>query len=182
MGVIANLDQLSLTTRNAYIQLLAGIAGICAQGAREILIEGHLPPDGRWWSPPAPWVLPLEAMQWSAYLVGAYLATTKPQALNHHGIQEIETWSDDDELIAQRIKTAFLCSTSVAEMGDDAQLLAGATLALFDQPYRYNTVSQLLAAALDRSFEQDPFWGNPLLALVPPQPSLFQPSRVALTL
>jgi len=46
-------------------------------------------------------------------------------------------------------------------MGDDAQLLAGATLALVENPARYGKVTAALNDALDNSFALDPIWGKP---------------------
>jgi hypothetical protein len=51
--------------------------------------------------------------------------------------------------------------TSVAGMGDDAQLLAGATLALHEAPRQYADVTRLLNEALDLSFDLDPLFGRP---------------------
>ena len=100
-------------------------------------------------------------MKQSARQVGDYLATAKLQALEGHSIQDIETWSDADEVTAQGIMTAFLDEESVVNRGDDAQLLAGATLAVLARPRLYDRVTELLAEALDQSFAQDPIWGLP---------------------
>jgi hypothetical protein len=46
-------------------------------------------------------------------------------------------------------------------LGDDAQLLAGTTLALFDNAKAYDDITQLLADALDDSFARDPVFAPP---------------------
>ena len=81
-------------------------------------------------------------------------------ALNGHSIQDIETWDDNDERVAQTINSALTAGKPVVSLGDDAQL-AGATLALLDQPGKYKTVTDALNAALDKSFQTDPIWGVP---------------------
>ena len=52
-------------------------------------------------------------------------------------------------------------NTSIAGLGDDAQLLAGANIALFADPTLYNQATQLLNQALDQSFATDPYWIKP---------------------
>lgn len=159
IGVIENLNELSATTANAYTQLLEAVAHLCAQGADKIAIQGDIEINrDRWLRVDT--TKPLEAMQRTARLVGAYIATAKVRNLNNHSIQDIETWSDTDEFITQQIVTAFQDTASVVDMGDDAQLLAGATLALLVETDRYDTVTKRLAEALDRSFERDPIWGT----------------------
>src|SRR5205807_8619572 len=132
---------------------------LCAQGADTVEIHGEIIID----SLPIPVNIErsLEDMQKSARLVGAFIATTTLQALANHSIQDIETWDDADESVAQRIATAFRNRVSVVNKGDDAQLLAGATLAVLAQPSLYDSVTEDLAKALDYSFAHDPIWGPP---------------------
>jgi hypothetical protein len=108
---------------------------------------------------------PLADMQESARRVGAFIAMTKLQALSKdgvkHGIQEIETWDDMDEGIAQQIAQNLQENESVVNLGDDAQLIAGATLTLIANPEKYSAVTGLLNDALDFSFKNDPIWGVP---------------------
>ncbi len=165
IGAIENLNGLSAMTRDKYITELEQLAGLCAQGANTVEIQGDVAIDRDRWIR-VNTRRPLEDMQKSARLVGAYIVTAKLQALANHSIQDIETWDDADELTAQQIATAFQGTASVADMGDDAQLLAGATLTLVAQPDRYNTVTERLAQALDRSYEQDPVWSAPTPHLV----------------
>jgi hypothetical protein len=118
-------------------------------------------------------------MQDAAFRAGAFIATARFNALSQHSIQDIETWSDLDEQTAQSIATAMAKNTSVAGLGDDAQLLAGANIAIFADPALYDQATQLLNLALDESFANDPFWIKPQadraffrtvsMDLIPPQ-------------
>jgi hypothetical protein len=48
---------------------------------------------------------------------------------------------------------------SIVGRGDDAPLLAGATLALLEHPALYEQTQALLSDALDHSYSTDPIWG-----------------------
>jgi len=98
----------------------------------------------------------------AARKVGGLLAGGKFEKLNGHCIQDIETWDDADEAAAQAIASRVLSQQSIVAHGDDAQLLAGATLALLQKPSLYDAATSLLNAALDDSFIRDPIWGATL--------------------
>jgi len=98
----------------------------------------------------------------AARKVGKMLVTANFAALNGHCIQDIETWDDLDEEIAQEIAGRVLSRQSIVAHGDDAQLLAGVNLALLQRPELYNSATSLLNAALDDSFDRDPIWGATL--------------------
>jgi hypothetical protein len=120
--------------------------------------------------------LPLAPMQESARQVGAFISTAKLQALSNdgtpHSVQEIETWDDMDENISRQISQKLSDDQTVVNLGDDAQLIAGATLTLIAEPDKYDQVTSLLDAALDDSFNTDPIWGipapHPMFTLVRP--------------
>jgi hypothetical protein len=103
----------------------------------------------------------MELMQTAAERIGALIAGSTFVALGGNSIQALETWDDTDEETALRIAGNMKADRSVAGQGDDAALLAGATLAAFDQPGSYDTITARLNQALDASFATDPFWGTP---------------------
>jgi hypothetical protein len=106
----------------------------------------------------------------AARRVGRLIATKTFESLNNHSIQDIETWDDADEQTAAAIAANVAAGKSIVEAGDDAQLLAGATMALIDDPTKYDSATTLLNAALDESFNNDPIWG-----LIQPD-SMFAPT------
>jgi hypothetical protein len=163
IGVIENLRGLSQTTRDHYITTLKQIAQFCAQGATTVAIRGFVPV-----SPDRPEIAlhldsrkALEMMQDIAHRVGTHIATVQLPTLGDKSIQDIETWDDADELVAQQIATAFQNGASVVGMGNAAQLLAGATLALFADAQKYTKVTEQLTEALDFSYKHDFTWGMP---------------------
>lgn len=163
IGVIENLSNLSRTVRDQYITKLKQIAQQCAHGATEVSILGFVPSglDRPEIALRLRFSRTLEEMQEVARRVGACIATAQLHTLTNHSIQYIETWDDADELIAQQIATALQSGASVVNMGNDTQLLAGATLALLADAEKFTTVNERLAAALDHSYQHDPTWGTP---------------------
>jgi hypothetical protein len=159
IGVIESLAGLAANTKSSYVQMIEELEASLGNGDT-VTIVGNIPtPDNQ--LTPFQVQVPLTVMQQAARMVGGFIATARLDALNGHSIQDIETWDDSDEAITQRIKAALLAGQPIVAMGDDAQLLAGATLALLDQPSRYNVVTDALNAALDQSFRSDPIWGVP---------------------
>jgi hypothetical protein len=159
IGVIDVLVGLSAASKATYIQQIETIASGFSPGPT-IRIAGNIP-DNRNMLQPLQVEVPLAYARQAARSVGGYIATQKLRTLNGRTIQDIETWDDPDETQAQEIKNALLANQAVARLGDDAQLLAGATLALLEQPAAYDDVTSALNVALDESFRTDPIWGAP---------------------
>jgi hypothetical protein len=159
-GAVQSLTGLAATTIKSYSADFDALANLCAPGATKIDIAGNLllGPGQR---VPVQASFPLADMQAAAVTAGAFIAKAKFKALSQHSIQDIETWDDLDEQTAQSIATALAKNTSVAGLGDDAQLLAGANIAILDDPTLYQPATQLLNLALDESFANDPFWIKP---------------------
>jgi hypothetical protein len=103
----------------------------------------------------------LADLQQAARNIGGFIATAKLSALGGHSIQEIETWDNNDEARAMAVKDAVLAGQSIGNLGDDAQLLAGVTLAVLDRPALYDAATRALNDGLDVSFKRDPIWGAP---------------------
>jgi hypothetical protein len=151
MGAIDALTNLSPTRRAGWLALLDAIATTAAGGATAI---DAYDADAR----AVVQHLPLATMTGAARAVGTYIATARLDALAGHSIQDIETWDDTDDTAAANIAAAAATSSIVA-MGDDAQLLAGAVIALLNNPAAYLQITAQLNAALDDSFLRDPIFG-----------------------
>jgi hypothetical protein len=152
MGVVGALDGLSGASRKEWLDVLGAIANTAGAGVTSIDVVDV---DRR----EVIQKLPLSAMAGTARDVGRYIATAKLDALGGGRIQDIETWNDTDELAARHIAAAA-ATTSIATMGDDAQLLAGTTMALLANPGAYQQITVQLNAALDDSFARDPVFGT----------------------
>jgi hypothetical protein len=159
IGAIERMTGLSRATRSAYLREIEKLANRFGSGT-EITLEGNIPVGGTR-GRRLQVKVPLKFMQQAARNVGGYIAAARLKALKGHSIQEIETWDDADEAAAQAVRAALLAKQRIDALGDDAQLLAGATLALLEAPQRYDAVTSALNDGLDRSFDTDPIWGTP---------------------
>ena len=154
MGVTAQLTSLTSSTKTNWLIELQGIAKEAGGGVTTIdVVDAD---SGR-----IVQRLPLGAMAKAAQAVGGFIATGKLNALQGHSIQEIETWDDADEAAAQNIFQAAKANKSLIGFGDDAQLLAGTTMAFLDDAAAYDAITSLLNDALDDSFARDPVFGPP---------------------
>jgi hypothetical protein len=157
LGALDTLSGLAPATRAAYAQRIADLEAALSAGD-SITIAGTIT-DAAGGVTALHVVAPRVAMQQAARAVGAFIATTNLAALGGHSVQALETWNDADEAVAQSIRAAFAAGQAVRGLGDAAQLLAGATLAVLDAPARYDQVTQSLNDALDTCFQNDPIWG-----------------------
>jgi hypothetical protein len=135
------------------------VAKALAGGATEISVAGLVQISHDDWMPIKE-TMKLSDAATAARQVGRIIASGQFKALNDHSIQDIETWDDADEEIAQSIAGQILRNESVIGRGDDAQLLAGVTLAVLQRPDLYDAAGALLNAALDDSYLRDPIWGE----------------------
>lgn len=165
MGAIESLVGLSPTVRKNYVKTVEAAVALTTGAQKTISFEGLVEVTHTNWVKIKKEV-PLQAMQIAAKKVGKFIATHRLSAYAGASVQEIETWDDVDERIATKIKQYMLKDRPVIAQGDDAQLLAGANLAVLSDPKRYRHYSKLLENALDDSFKRDPIWAGPRLDLI----------------
>jgi hypothetical protein len=158
-GVIETMSKLNADVRADYVASVEAVAQAVAGGATHVSVAGlvEISHDDQ---VPVNAIIKLSDAADAARQVGRIIATQKFSSLNGHDIQHIETWDDGDEEIAQTIAGQIASHQPIVGRGDDAQFLAGATLALLQRPDLYDVASALLNAALDESFRRDPVWGD----------------------
>jgi hypothetical protein len=152
LGVVETLEGLSVAQRQDWNAAILGIAEVAGGGAQTIDVVDVEKKQ-------VVQQLPLGTMADVARRVGGFIASGKFKALQGHSIQEIETWDSSDEQAASEI-AAIGATKSIVGLGDDAQLLAGTTLAFLNDPTQYKAITANLNAALDDSFERDPIFGT----------------------
>jgi hypothetical protein len=174
IGAVQNLRGLKAQDRAKYAKMIDEIRDLCVQGASEIVLNGEVEiPAGRRLLFDQP--IKMKVMRDSAQKVGAYIVTAKLKALNGRTIQDVETWDNGDETMANLAATTLPSGQVSAIEGDDAQLLAGATLALLKDPSAYQTVTNGLNSALDRSYSNDPTWSARAGHAARPRPGAAKP-------
>jgi hypothetical protein len=164
LGAIAALTRLSSPVRRLYSKAAEEAVDLTTEGQNTISFEGLVEVTHTNWVMIKERV-PLRSMQLAAKKVGKFIATHRLAAYSGSSVQDIETWDDADERIARKIAHYMLSDKSVIAQGDDAQLLAGANLAVLSDPKRYRDCSKSLELALDDSFNRDPIWAGPRLDL-----------------
>lgn len=159
IGAIERLRRLSTAQKQEYIRDLETLARICAPEATSIELQGTVKletgetatfDESR----------NLKSMQDAARQVGGFIVTARLSALGAHSIQDVETWDNPDENRARQIALAISSGAPITDIGDDAQLLAGMTLAIFENPSIYQQATRLVDAGLDESFLHDKHWGQ----------------------
>jgi hypothetical protein len=159
LGVVETSTGLAAAKRSRYVADLKELAALCASGDT-VEIAGFAVLDAAD-ALTFDTAVPLSRLQESARQVGRYIATVKLATLGNHSIQDIETWDDADEARAEAVRAALAAGQPIGALGDDAQLLAGATAHLLNVPNAYASVTAALADGLDQSFATDPIWSNP---------------------
>lgn len=164
IGAVENLPWLLKAHRDEYVSYLEKLAHISAGGQKEIHVCGLVQAGPDIWyrintSETGP--LPLDKLQDAARRVGAYIATVDLNTFGGRWLQKLETWDEGDEDKAQDIAKTLMKNPNadVSGKGDDAHLLAGATLAFVVNPESYEPLASSLMDALERSYARDPFWG-----------------------
>ena len=160
-GAVESLVGLSQDARNTYTAALDQLSALCGGNAEFVVLQGLLRTENGS-GIRLHYRFPMPFMKSAARTVGAFIASTPLAALDGHSIQDIETWDNPDEAAAQAVCAGLLAGQPVDDAGDDAQLLAGATLAAFAKPGDYAAISTALAKALTTSFEHDAIWSPPL--------------------
>jgi hypothetical protein len=120
-------------------------------------VQGEIPVPGSA-SIPLNLTLPLPAMQYAAAIMGATIANTPLPSLNGYTLQQVETWDSFDEQAAWRFALALKSRAAILPAVYSAHVLAGATLALYNDPDRYGDVTDQVTDALDEQVQRDRYW------------------------
>lgn len=164
IGATEKLTTLNESTKTRYISQIQKLAKTCTPYRKTVDLTDYVITDG-----PGRFVkfgasLPFDVLKESALAVGRHIASTKFLSLRNTPLQEIETWDDADEKVSHDIANtlandALALNDIKQENGsspEDAQILAGAILAAFRRPDRYDIINDTIGEAFDRSYDDDP--------------------------
>ena len=175
IGAVGSLHSLNVATRQSYVALLSQIAETLGAGATTVTVQGEIPIPGSA-SIPLNLTLPVATMQYATAIMGAAIANTPLTSLNGYTLQQIETWDTFDEQAAWRFALAVKNNAETLPAVYSAHVLAGATLALYNDPDRYGDVTGQVADALDDQVQRDRYWSIAqrsrayTMPVIPPDP------------
>jgi hypothetical protein len=165
-GAIEQLEQLSPSRRARYSAQIEEIAkqhsdrtNVVHFGKKSIVPD---PADSKDKSKftDLPEELPLETMRTSARIVGRYLATVRLDSLHGHSLQDLATWTDDDEDAAVQVATEMTDPNNLHQMRLDGkapsslQLISGGVLAVVRHPDQFGKINELLLERFDKNAER----------------------------
>jgi len=167
MGAIEHLHNLSLKARFEYLEKTKILDTFCT--AKQQTLEfpaGAIVQDKSGNTMKLQEKYDLDEMRASAHAVGAFLVSEQFRALGGNDLQALETWDDPDEKRAQLVAQLLITGDSSnclddiagkddADEFDDGCLLAGALLALLENPKRYGFINKTLGRALEVSYKTD---------------------------
>jgi hypothetical protein len=155
IGATNGLSSLNQEAKARYLSQLEDLAAECMPDGTTVRVDQGAGLPGQRFKLPDE--LDLKQLRASARKVGALIATIKLRSLKGRSLEEIETWDDQDETAAQGVATRLANGDPLpSNEFDDAQILAGALVAILRQPEKYDAVSESLRHAFDDSYKTDP--------------------------
>ncbi len=130
--------------RDAWVKALEAIADKAAEGISTIDVYQ----DGR----SVVLQYPLDRWKQEARKIGQYIATVKLNTLCNHSIQEVETWSTEDERRVREIIDSEDFSRMKPDDGDIKHLIAAAFGLLFKGGSSYGSVTDKLRKAFAKRY------------------------------
>ncbi|MDR4493349.1 MAG: hypothetical protein R3B74_02790 [Nitrospirales bacterium] len=170
IGALEATQDMNRQATHDVIQLIEDIIVFC-KNSDDVLISGFIQTGSDAWLRVEK-TFPLSIMKAAAKKVGQCVVKTPLASLNNNAMRDLVNWDEEENIGANEIKNTLLKNSEtndiISNMGSDAQLLAGATLAIFENPdpFFYTTINERLAEALQKSFDRDEVWGESATALV----------------
>lgn len=165
-GVIEQLKQLSPSRRARYCGQIEEIAkehsaqmSVVHFGKKQIVPDPAEPKDESKFTR-LPETLSLGAMKASARIVGQYLATVRLDSLQGHSLQDLATWTDNDEDTAEHVAMEMTDLRNLdrarleCQAPSSLQLFSGGILAVVRHPDRFGPINELLLKRLCNKIER----------------------------
>ena len=147
-GAVMGLNKFAKSQEKWIKNIEAGIAS-AASGVDTISLY--------YGDPLHPRAIPRNELQQEAVKIGITIATKKLDSLKGHTIQDLITWTEADESKVVAVKQAAAKANTPLTVhdADDAHLLAGATMALAENPSLFCSLNSRLNDALHESYRKD---------------------------
>ena len=155
-GAITQLSDLSRSRRSRYVGQIREISQISSDKETEIHFgeKAYVPdptdPGNRAKFTELPEKLPMQVMRESARTIGKELAVAKLSSLKGHSLQDLTSWTDENEDAALKIAghmTNIKDLLDIQLSGKPAtamQLISGGVLAVVREPDRFDAINKLL--------------------------------------
>jgi hypothetical protein len=158
--VVRELPDLDVKIANAWADVLENIVKEYRENENELILytetADNVHGDDK---------MPYEGMREIVKIVADTIAFTPFESLEGHQISEINTWTNEDEIITMKITDDLIAKKepSIESESDDeediyaAHILAGAIIALAKSP-DIDTTTQLATKALNKLHNNNPVW------------------------
>jgi hypothetical protein len=161
--VIKLFEELDLKVRNSYVDFFDNLVEKYANNKDECtlystLLDGRKNKDVN---------IPLKGMKKTVEIVAKTIAFTNLNTLENHSLSEINTWSNRDQILVQRISDDLLEDKKEIslDMGPDYQevfashIVAGATIALTKKS-DITSITEKAIQSLNELHKSNPVWKN----------------------
>ena len=160
--VIKLFEELDLKVRNSYVDFFDNLVEKYANNKDECtlystLLDGRKNKDVN---------IPLKGMKKTVEIVAKTIAFTNLNTLENHSLSEINTWSNRDQILIQRISNDLLEDKEISlSMGPDYQevfashVVAGATIALTKKS-DIISITEKAIQSLNELHKSNPVWKN----------------------
>ncbi len=160
--VIKLFEELDIKVRNSYVEFFENLIEKYANNKDECtlystLLDGSKNKDVN---------IPLKGMKKTAEIVAKTIAFTNLKTLENHSLSEINTWSNRDQILIQRISNDLLEDKDISlDMGPDYQeifashIVAAATIALTKKS-DIASITEKAIQSLNELHKSNPVWKN----------------------
>ena len=160
--VTRGLSGLDFKVRNDYIKYFDKLIEEFVYNKNDLILYTKLYGEGKHYD----CVIPFKSMEKTVEILVDKVAFTRLKSLGNHSLSEINTWTNSDQILVERIANDLL-DNKIPHLrrGPDEQevyaahIVAAATLALTNKP-EIQLITNLAHKSLDELYKTNPVWGK----------------------